>query len=247
LVWNSPGGPLRQRRSKTKKTYPTSIASRVSRADDHNQRKDHHQRTERSRARGRDTDVGRRPAAAAAAHAVRPQGPKTQEGMLCATVNNFKGHGVRNREAISERSPSVVRVTVCPSSSTCPSAARRTSRTPRTHAVRPQGPKTQEARYVQRLDTSTWQGPWRTKKPGHLRAFSIGRAGGGSCIQRWWTGGPGRTCSRGGYPRPGGSSPGAVAGRHGAASLCAGTGEGDLDLWVAVIRGRFYHRDRRGT
>ena len=52
LVWNSPGGPLRQRRSKTKKTYPTSIASRVSRADDHNQRKDHHQRTERSRARG---------------------------------------------------------------------------------------------------------------------------------------------------------------------------------------------------
>ena len=37
------GGPLRQRRSKTKKTYPTSIASRVSRADDHNQRKDHHQ------------------------------------------------------------------------------------------------------------------------------------------------------------------------------------------------------------
>ena len=77
--------------------------------------------------------------------------------------------------------------------------------------------------------------------------LSIGRAGGGSCIQRWWTGGPGRTCSRGGYPRPGGSSPGAVAGRHGAASLCAGTGEGDLDLWVAVIRGRFYHRDRRGT
>ena len=118
-------------------------------------------------------------------------------------------------------------------------------------------------------------------------------------MQRWWTGGPGRTCSRGGYPRPGGSSPGAVAGRHGAASLCAGTGEGDLDFrdraaavaseltlgatayggasaprlgglalrkdtvtsidnnndyiddwegtWGAVIRGRFNHRDRRGT
>ena len=46
-----------------------------------------------------------------AAHAVRPQGPapkKTQED-ICTTVRHFKGRGVRNREAVSGRSPSDVR------------------------------------------------------------------------------------------------------------------------------------------